>query len=612
MHGESFTPTKPADPKDAGRPWFLLLTRYHWFVLVVAALGWLFDTMDQQLFNLARVPAVRELTGGQRVAEFSGYATSIFLIGWATGGIVCGILGDRIGRAKTMLLTILLYSLFTGLSAFSYTVYDFALYRFLTGLGVGGEFAVGVALVAETMPERARTGALGLLQALSAIGNVTAALISIVLGRLEEAGAVGSAWRYMFVIGTLPALLSLVIFRRLKEPERWKAAVAGPAALPRDDARWEPPTSQAVTPPAPFEAEIRPPAAPRPRGSLLGMFLASISSLIELFADRRWRKNAIVGVLLASAGVIGLWGIGFFSFDLNRTIFRKVFQREAREKGQDKDDLVYVRNVMHEMEAGKYKPRPIGPDDLVDPDARAVYSAALRLRKEHLDPNSPRKSVLANPEIVTADEVLADLDATGQSDQDRAARKAILSAQPPDEDEAKKASEAVAGRTKEINGRLTFWAGVTSLMLNLGAFFGIYGFSVLAQYTGRRPAFAVAFLLAGVSTALTFWYIDRLSDVFWMIPIMGFCQLSLFGGYAIYFPELFPTRLRSTGTSFCYNVGRYVAAVGPSALGLLTDYVYKGYPEPMRYAGVTMCAVFVLGLVALPFAPETKGQPLPE
>jgi len=93
---------------------------------------------------------------------------------------------------------------------------------------------------------------------------------------------------------------------------------------------------------------------------------------------------------------------------------------------------------------------------------------------------------------------------------------------------------------------------------------------------------------------------------------MGFCQLALFGGYAIYFPELFPTRLRSTGTSFCYNGARYVAALGPTALGLLTSRVFKDQPEPLRYAGITMCAVFIVGLLILPFAPETRGQPLPE
>jgi hypothetical protein len=97
-----------------------------------------------------------------------------------------------------------------------------------------------------------------------------------------------------------------------------------------------------------------------------------------------------------------------------------------------------------------------------------------------------------------------------------------------------------------------------------------------------------------------------------MIPLMGFTQLALFGGYAIYLPELFPTRLRSTGASFCYNVGRLVAAAGPFSLGILTGRIYAGYAEPMRYAGVTMCLVFLVGLLALPFAPETKGKPLPE
>jgi len=93
---------------------------------------------------------------------------------------------------------------------------------------------------------------------------------------------------------------------------------------------------------------------------------------------------------------------------------------------------------------------------------------------------------------------------------------------------------------------------------------------------------------------------------------MGFCQLALFGGYAIYFPELFPTRLRSSGTSFCYNGARFVAAIGPRILGLLILHVFNEYSEPLRYAGITMCSIFLVGLVVLPFAPETKGQPLPE
>ncbi len=479
MHFESTT-NAPPRPVDGG-PWYQGLTRYHWFVLIVAALGWLFDTMDQQLFNLARKPAVTQLIGARpgdlRIDEYSGYATSIFIIGWALGGLIFGILGDRIGRAKTMLVTILLYSAFTGLSAFASGFYDFAFYRFLTGLGVGGEFAVGVSLVAEVMPDRARPFALGWLQALSAVGNMAAACISIALGKLEESGAIDSAWRSMFVIGVLPALLSLFIFRRLKEPERWQAAAAKRAE----------------------EAK----AGIVSQGPKLG-------SLGELFGDPRWRKNTIVGMLLAFAGVVGLWGIGFFSFDLIRTVFSAHFTAEA--------------------------------------NARGLTGAAM---------------------------------------------------------------------TKFVSGNLTLWSGITSLLQNLGAFFGIYAFSRITHYIGRKPAFAISFVLAMISTAFTFWFLKGFTDIFWMIPIMGFCQLALFGGYAIYFPELFPTRLRSTGTSFCYNVGRLVAAAGPSSLGLLTSKVFAGYKAidptlPLRYAGVAMCGVFLLGLIALPFAPETKGKPLPE
>src|SRR3954468_1175416 len=216
----------PAPPSAAapGAPWYRELNRAHWFVLVVASLGWLFDTMDQQLFNLARRPAISELLGPgaspAAIAEYAGYATMIFILGWASGGVFFGILGDRIGRARTMIYTILCYSLFTGLSAFSTGVWDFAAYRFLTGLGVGGQFAVGVALVAESLSDRARPFALGWLQAASTWGNMLAAVIGILLGRLEQASIIASAWRVMFLVGALPALLSVVVMRRLKEPER--------------------------------------------------------------------------------------------------------------------------------------------------------------------------------------------------------------------------------------------------------------------------------------------------------------------------------------------------------------------------------------------------------
>jgi MFS family permease len=384
------------------------------------------------------------------VSEQAGYATMIFMIGWAVGGIVFGILGDRWGRVKTMSLTILFYSVFTGLSFFATDILQFHILRFLCSLGVGGQFAVGVALVAETMPANARPQALGMLQALSTVGNMLAGLIGILIGHAEQSGALVGGWRYLFLSGALPAPLALLVFRKLKEPEQWLK-------------------SRAVN--------------------------RRMGSFQDLFADPRLRRNSIVGLVLAFAGVVGLWGIGFFSYDLFRPVLESTFR-----------------------------------------------------------------------------------------------------------------AEGLAGA--DLAGKTTTWIGITSSLQNFGGFWGVHWFTFLTGRTGRRKAFAISFVAAMVMTAFTFWKLERIDEIFWMIPLMGFTQLALFGGYAIYLPELFPTPVRSTGVSFCYNAGRLVAALGPLSLGLLTSRVYHG-PDAMRYAGMTLCLVFLLGLAALPFAPETKDKPLP-
>jgi hypothetical protein len=102
-------------------------------------------------------------------------------------------------------------------------------------------------------------------------------------------------------------------------------------------------------------------------------------------------------------------------------------------------------------------------------------------------------------------------------------------------------------------------------------------------------------------------------DIFWMIPVLGFCNLSVFGGYSIYFPELYPTRLRSTGVGFCYNVGRIIAALGPFTLGYLTVvFSDAGFASPFRLAAISLASIYLVGVFAMPFAPETKDRPLPE
>jgi hypothetical protein len=119
------------------------------------------------------------------------------------------------------------------------------------------------------------------------------------------------------------------------------------------------------------------------------------------------------------------------------------------------------------------------------------------------------------------------------------------------------------------------------------------------------------------STLYVFWAIETPQDAYWMMPMMWFFSLGVFAGFAIYLPEIFPSRVRSTGTSFCYNLGRFAAAGGSYLSARLATDVFGahyGFDSPLRerYAAMTMCAVFLIALATLPFAPETKGQPLPE
>src|SRR5882724_11745542 len=203
-------------PDNPAQPWWRLLNRGHWFVFTIASLAWFFDCLDQQIFNLARDPAMADLLI-DKATEYGPYTTSFFLLGWAVGGLILGALGDRFGRAKVLTYAILLYALCTGLSALSTGFFDFCVYRFLTGLGVGGVFGLAVALVADSVPDRARAPALGLLQSLSTWGNVTAACIGIGIGAMTVLPFGLKAWQMLFLVGALPALFSVFVLRKLKE-----------------------------------------------------------------------------------------------------------------------------------------------------------------------------------------------------------------------------------------------------------------------------------------------------------------------------------------------------------------------------------------------------------
>jgi MFS family permease len=447
--------------------WWNGLTGYHWFVFAMASMAWLFDCLDQQIFILVRKDALKYLLppglDSNQIGAYAAYSTSIFMIGWATGGLIFGSVGDWFGRAKTLTITVLLYSVFTGLSAFSQGWISFAIFRFITGLGVGGVFGVAVTLVADSLPARSRTGALGTLQALSAVGNISSGLIYMYVSSLvkSETIAASESWKWMFVIGALPAFLCVFLQLKLKEPEAWVKA--------------------------------------RAEGKITGV---KFGSYFALFGDARWRRSALFGMMLCVAGIIGIWGIGFFAPDL----VRDVITNNLKEKGV--------------------------------------------------------------------------------------------------------AEELIAAEASK-------WVAINGILQNIGAFFGMLSFTYIAQKIGRRPTFVIAFLSAMAITIIYFQTFNGVQHV-WMSSVMGFFHMSLFAGFAIYLPELFPIRLRSTGTSFCYNVGRYLAASGPVTLGLLQLKLSENAKTPadridaFRDACSYMSVVFLIGIIAIAFLPETKGKPLPE
>ena len=160
-------------------------------------------------------------------------------------------------------------------------------------------------------------------------------------------------------------------------------------------------------------------------------------------------------------------------------------------------------------------------------------------------------------------------------------------------------STALRGESQQVVDRVR---GLGTALQDVGAFFGMVTFTLIASFLSRRLAFLGAFILSMGVTMFVFTSLHSATDAYWMLPMMGFAQLAVFAGYSIYFP----TRLRGTGVGFCYNTVRYLAAPAPILLGYLATMM------SFRQAAVLMSTVYLIGLVALIWAPETKGRPLPE
>jgi MFS family permease len=219
--GELRTTPVPPEPPGPSAVRLRDLSAQQWKSGVAAWLGWLFDGLDMHLYVLVATPFVAELLGADdpkspAVGYYGSWIQAAFLIGWALGGGFFGRVADRLGRSRALTLTILTYASFTGLSFFAVAWWQLLVFRFLAALGIGGEWAVGAALLSETWPRRWRPWMAAILQTAVNLGVMLAALANFLLAAYPP--------RYVFLVGVLPALLVLWIRRAVPETEEWQGA----------------------------------------------------------------------------------------------------------------------------------------------------------------------------------------------------------------------------------------------------------------------------------------------------------------------------------------------------------------------------------------------------
>jgi len=241
-------------------------SRVIWISFFSACLAWMFDAMDLTIFTLVIFPSVSELIGSAdagAVAYTGGLILAGKLLTWGLGGIIFGVITDHSGRAKTMIITVLIYSMFTGLSGLAQNWWQLLLLQALAGVGIGGEWAAGAALVAETWRERTRQRALLAMQMSFAGGFFLAGALNVLVGPF--------GWRWVFAVGAFPALLALFVRRLVPEPDRW-IAMRRHGKSARDQG-----------------------------------IAAAGRTFLAIFAPDLRRRTA-VGVLIAAAMMIGAWG----------------------------------------------------------------------------------------------------------------------------------------------------------------------------------------------------------------------------------------------------------------------------------------------------------------
>jgi len=268
----------------AASPWYRSLDRTQWKALVASNLGWTFDGFEVFALILTVGVALRQLLDPSQYPFIPAYAGAIIAItvfGWGLGGLLGGVLADYLGRKRSMTLTILAYSLLTGLSAFAWDWLSFAVLRFLVGLAIGSEWATGSSIMAELWPAKARGRGGAFLQAGYPIGSILASGIWLAIGSSGP-----GAWRYMYLIGVLPALLVFWIRRNIPESPRWEESDRRRRAA----------------------YDLR-----RQGAALEGENAALVRfTLVDMFAEPAVRMRLILTFVMSLSVTIGYWGVSSF------------------------------------------------------------------------------------------------------------------------------------------------------------------------------------------------------------------------------------------------------------------------------------------------------------